>query len=226
MRTWNEGELRRFLESTIGDSHYPMWIFAASTGVRRSELLGLRWHDLDCASGLVRIRQTVVLGAEGYALLEDQKTASSARTVHLDARTVGVLREHRRDQLRRQQAAGHAWQDHDLLFPRDDGGWWTPPAISLAFCRAVARSGVPHIRLHDLRHTHATLLLAAGVNPKVVSERLGHSSVSFTLDTYAHVIPGMQADAAERFMWLLFGPAHEDVEDVDAPEEETDDQRS
>lgn len=113
---------------------------------------------------------------------------------------------HRQAQHRLQDALGIAWQDHDLLFPRHDGRWWNPPAISIAFRRAVERSGVPRSRLHDVRHTHATLLLAAGVNAKVVSERLGHSSVSFTLDTYAHVIPGMQPDAAERFMGLVFGP--------------------
>lgn len=84
------------------------------------------------------------------------------------------------------------------------GSWWNPPAITLAFSRAVRRTGVTPIRLHDLRHTHATLLLAAGVNPKVVSERLGHSSVSFTLDTYAHVMPGMQPEAAELFRKLVF----------------------
>lgn len=91
---------------------------------------------------------------------------------------------------------------------------WPPPR------RAVERSGVPRIRLHDLRHTHATLLLAAGLNAKVVSERLGHSSVSFTLDTYAHVIPGMQPDAAERFMGLVFGPVDPPLPPIDNAEEE------
>jgi integrase len=93
------------------------------------------------------------------------------------------------------------------VFPRPDGRWWNPPAISLAFRRAVKRAGVTPIRLQDVRHTHASLLLAAGINPKVVSERLGHSSVAFTLDTYAHVMPGMQPEAAERFMELVHGPA-------------------
>lgn len=82
-------------------------------------------------------------------------------------------------------SAGTLWQEHGLVFPRVDGSWWNPPAVSLAFRRAVKTTGVPKIRFHDLRHTHATLLLRAGVNPKVVSERLGHSSVAFTLDTYA-----------------------------------------
>ena len=95
------------------------------------------------------------------------------------------------------------------MFPRADGSWWNPPAITLAFRRAVQRAGVRRIRLQDVRHTHASLLLAAGINPKVVSERLGHSSVAFTLDTYAHVMPGMQPEAAERFMELVHGPLSE-----------------
>ena len=109
---------------------------------------------------------------------------------------------------------GDGWQDNDLVFPRADGSWWNPPSITAAFGRAVAAAGVPKIRLHDIRHTHASLLLVAGVNPKVVSERLGHSSVAFTLDTYAHVMPGMQPDAAKLFMDLVLG------EEADRPAEE------
>lgn len=220
MRTWSEADLRRFLEWTSGTAQHPMWLVAASTGVRRSELLGLRWSDVDLAAGLVRVRQTVVPTVDGYGLLDDQKSASSARTVHLDARTVAVLREHLESHERRRQALEPLSEDHDLLFPRPDGRWWNPPAVSLAFRRAVERSGVPRIRLHDLRHTHASLLLAAGVNPKVVAERLGHSSVSFTLDTYAHVLPGMQPDAAERFMGLVFGPVQSLPADVQRPDED------
>lgn len=139
MQTWSEQDLRRFLERTLGDHRHPMWFFAASTGVRRSELLGLRWSDLDLAVGLARVRQTVVPGADGYELLDDQKSASSARTLHLDTRTVGVLREHRDAQCKQQEVQRPVWQDHDLLFPRHDGRWWNPPAISLAFRRAVER---------------------------------------------------------------------------------------
>lgn len=215
MRTWNELELRRFLNSEKPKYLYPLWMFAASTGMRRSELLGLRWSDLNLTSSTASVRQTVLDTAEGFRPVEDQKSSLSARTIHLDRRTVGVLSDHRIAQRALQDAAGNAWQANDLVFPREDGSWWNPPAISLAFQRAVKAAGVPSIRLHDLRHTHATLLLASGVNPKVVSERLGHSSVAFTLDTYAHVMPGMQPEAAERFMELVFGP--EELEAEGAP---------
>ena len=205
MRTWSAEELRTFLAGTEDDPLHAMWLVAATTGVRRSELLGLSWADLDLEAATLTVRATVLPDAEGeYHLIEDQKSDLAARTIHLDVRTVDALRAHRLliDQVRDQVGAG--WRDHGLVFPREDGRWWNPPAISLAFRRAMRRVGVPRIRFHDLRHTHATLLLRAGVNPKVVSERLGHSSVAFTLDTYAHVMPGMQPEAAAKFSDLVF----------------------
>jgi integrase len=222
MKTWNELELRRFLESTKGHHLHPAWVFAAATGVRRSELLGLRWTDVNLRGGTVSIRQTVLQTADGFRPVEDQKSALSARTLHIDRRTVSMLVEHRAAQEEHRQAIRTAWQDHDLVFPRQDGMWWNPPAITLAFSRAAKAAGVPVIRLHDVRHTHASLLLAAGVNPKVVSERLGHSSVAFTLDTYAHVLPGMQPQAAEMFMDLVLG-ADEDFDDEPESERHEDD---
>lgn len=153
----------------------------------------MRWADVNLRSGTVSIRQTVLDTADGFRPVEDQKSTLSARTIHLDRRTVSMLVSHQQVQEQQRQAIGAAWRGHDLVFAREDGMWWNPPAISLAFRRAVKAAGVPVIRLHDVRHSHASLLLAAGVNPKVVSERLGHSSVAFTLDTYAHIMPGHAA---------------------------------
>jgi len=200
MRTWSGEELRRFLAATESHPLHPLWFFGSSTGARRSELLGQHVPDLNLVAATVTVRHTVTPGEDGYQHTDDQKSQGSARTVHLDRRTIEVLRAHldAQDQIRQQ--VGPLWNPAALLFPRPEGGWWNPPAISEAFKRAVKAADVPRIRLHDVRHTHASLLLAAGVNPKVVSERLGHSSVAFTLDCYAHVMPGMQADAAELFM--------------------------
>lgn len=203
MTTWTEDDLARFLTPTEGHALHTLWAFAASTGMRRSELLGLRWADIDLDRRTATVRQIVINGEHGYLLERDEKSVASGRTIHLSKRTVAMLAEHRRRQDEDREAAGPAWQNHDLVFAQADGRWWNPPAISLAFGRAVKRAGVPHIRLHDVRHTHASLLLAAGVNPKVVSERLGHSSVAFTLDTYAHVMPGQQAQAASAAAALL-----------------------
>ncbi len=158
------------------------------TGLRRSELMGLRWPDVDLRAGTLTVRQTVVEGEDGYELADAQKTVGSARTIHLDADTSAALRAHRTRQLEVRLAAP-TWNDHDLVFCADDGGWRSPSSVSQAFRRALKKASMPPIRLRGVRHTHATLLLRAAVNPKVVSERLGHSSVAFTLDTYAHVIP-------------------------------------
>jgi integrase len=152
----------------------------------------------------------VLNSEDGHRPEEDQKTVASARTIHLDRRTVATLRAHRAAQAKTRLAAGAAWEDNDLVFTRLNGDWWNPDSISSAFRRAVGVAGVPVIRLHDVRHSHASLLLKAGVNAKVVSERLGHSSVAFTLDTYAHVLPGMQPEAAEMFMRLVLGQLDDD----------------
>lgn len=216
MQTWSPSELRDFLDSTREHELHTLWCVLAATGMRRSEILGLRWSEVDLAAATLTVRQTILATAHGFQPQDDQKSEGSARTIHLDRRTVAQLRPHRAAQNEAKLALGSAWQNNNLVFPRADGSWWNPPAITLAFRRAVKRAGVRPIRLQDVRHTHASLLLAAGINPKVVSERLGHSSVAFTLDTYAHVMPGMQPEAAERFMELVHGPAagDEDRQDI------------
>jgi integrase len=219
MQTWKPAELLAFLDSAREHELHMMWCFFAASGMRRSEVLGLRWAEVNLDAATVSVRQTVVASPEGFELQDAQKSDGSARTIHLDRRTLVMLDAHRAEQDAAKLALGPAWQENDLVFPRGDGSWWNPPAISLAFRRAVKRAGVNPIRLQDVRHTHASLLLAAGVNPKVVSERLGHSSVAFTLDTYAHIMPGMQPDAAERFMALVLGRVAEAAdEDANAPE--------
>lgn len=123
----------------------------------------------------------------------------------LDTDTVAVLREHRKGQLEERLRWGPAYRSGDYAFTREDGKPYAPDYVTRAFREAIEDAGVQRIRLHDLRHTWASLALAAGVNPKVVSERLGHATVSFTLDTYSHVMPGLQEDAAARVAALLRG---------------------
>lgn len=123
------------------------------------------------------------------------KTHRSRRSVALPATTVEALRLHRAAQAEERLALGPVWDEHGLVFPRPSGAPWPPDVFSTAFCAFVRRSGMRPFRFHDLRHTHATHLLKAGVHPKIVSERLGHSGVGITLDTYSHVLPGMQQDA-------------------------------
>ncbi len=139
---------------------------------------------------------------------DSQKTDASGRTINIDQHSAASLRAHRVAQAQERLAAGPAWSDQGLVFTWEDGRGLHPDWVSHEFARLVEESGLPRIRLHDVRHTHATLMLKAGVHPKVVSERLGHSSVAFTLDTYSHVLPGMQAEAAELFADMVVGGAN------------------
>jgi integrase len=195
MKTWDAGELAFFLELAQDDDLYPAWHLDAHTGLRRGELLGLQWPDLDLDAGQLAVRRTLV--SVNYEIrVEEPKTPRARRTVALDAVTVKILREHRKNQLERQLSSGADYRDSDLVFCRADGSPIHPQVASDRFARIVERAGLPPISMKGLRHTHATLALKAGAPVKVVSERLGHVSTSFTMDTYAHVLPGMQEDAA------------------------------
>jgi integrase len=170
--------------------------------MRRGEAAGLRWQDVELDVARLSVRQSRV--AVGYEVgVEEPKSARSRRNVALDVETVQVLRTWRAAQLRERLEWGSAWTDSGLVFTREDGVGLHPDRITKLFNLYVGRSGLRRIRLHDLRHTHATLALHAGVHPKVVSERLGHSSISLTLDTYSHAIPALQAEAAQAVAALL-----------------------
>lgn len=215
VRYWTADELRRFLDENRDHRHWELWYLAANTGMRRGELVGLRWSDVHLDTARLAIRTTIL--SVGYEItVSDPKTARGSRTIDLDPRTVRVLRNHRAAQDEHMRQLGAVHQDHDLVFSRPDGSPHHPDLITQAFDRRVARTNVARIRLHDLRHTHATLLLMAGVPPKVVSERLGHASIAFTMDIYAHVIPGMQATAAATFADEVFGPHETAAEDDDS----------
>jgi integrase len=189
-RTWSAAELRTFLKATARNRLHPLWRTLASTGARRGEALRMRWPDVDLEAGTIAI--PIAKSGRG-------------RQVALDSDRVAVLREHRKRQLEERLRWGPAYRAGDYVFTRKDGKPYAPDYVTRAFRESVKRAEIPRIRLHDLRHTWASLALAAGVNPKVVSERLGHATVGFTLDTYSHVMPGLQEDAAARVAALLRG---------------------
>jgi integrase len=205
MRTWGGSTLARFLELTRDHEHHAAWHFLATTGCRRGEALGLRWKDVDLAKGLVSIRQTLAV-IEHEVVIRPTTKSGRSRVVQLDSGTVALLRSRRSLGLRSHLERG-AGVDDDLVFARLDGRLLQPEHVSRAFERAVRRLGLPIIRLHDLRHTWATLALAAGVDVKVVSERLGHASATITWDIYQHVTPSMASDAAQVVADLIFGPS-------------------
>jgi integrase len=205
---WDAAQLRAFLAHTAGDRFGDLWLVLAFTGLRRGEALGLRWTDvdLDVAAPLLRVRRSLsVVG--GQARLKEPKTARS-RPLHLDDPTVATLR--RRLDLQAAQMREHG-PVHDnrwgLVFTDHYGRHLSPELVSQEFRRTVVKAPVPTIRLHDLRHVHATLLLQAGVPVKVVSERLGHHNVFVTMTTYAHVLPAMDAEAVHKFSAYVFADA-------------------
>lgn len=205
MRTWTGPQVAQFLESVKGDRLEALYVLLALTGLRRGEALGLRWCDVDFDAGRLAVVQTVV--SVDYAIqFSGPKTKAGRRSVALDKTTIAALRDHRRRQLEERSALGVPWPGQDdLVFSGLAGEPIHPGGFSDRFTRLVKRAKLPAIRVHDLRHTHATLALTAGVPAKVVQERLGHSSVALTLDIYSHVIPSMEEAAAERVAALVFG---------------------
>jgi integrase len=207
MRTWTAEQVRRFLAGLEGGDRYraPLHLLA-TTGMRRGEALGLKWDDLDLDHYELVVRRT--LGNVDYEItVGEPKTFAGRRTVALDAATVAVLREHRALQLRERLAAGSAYTDDGWVFTMADGRPMHPNAFYRVFLRRVAASGLPTIRLHDLRHTWATLALRAGVHPKIVQERIGHASIAITLDLYTHTDRDLHAAAAEAVAGLVSGRA-------------------
>lgn len=197
-RCWNEHELGQFLQVAIEHRLGPAIWLAAMTGMRRGEVLGLRWSDIDLDTATLSIRRSV--SCTGYQVhTTPTKTRTSRRAIDLDQQTAAVLREWRHHQL---EELGTITADGSV-FTRPDGQPVHPHTLSQTVARLQRAAGVPSIRLHDLRHTHATLMLKHGIPLKVVSERLGHSTPAFTMAVYQHVLPGMQRDAANTFARLI-----------------------
>jgi integrase len=173
---WDAGQTVAFLVGSAADQTYgPLWLMAAGSGLRRGELLGLRWRDIDLAAGVVRVAR------------RRTKTRAGARSLRLPAPVVAELRAHRARQNARRLRAGERWQDGDCVFDRGDGRAMSPRTVDGAFARAVRRSGLPAIRLHDLRHGYVTVLARAGVGAKTISAMVGHANVGITLDLYTHL---------------------------------------
>jgi len=201
INAWEPQELAAFLAHVRETRLGPIWRLSAMTGMRRGEILGLRWCDVDLDNARLSVRQALV--AVGYEVIHSTPKSHSARVIDLDAETVQELRAHRQRQDAERAEWGTDYNDQDLVVAKENGEAIHPHSFSQAFERLVAKLGLKSIRLHDLRHTHATLAIKAGVPVKVIAERLGHESPAFTLKQYAHVIPGMQAEAAAQVASLV-----------------------
>jgi integrase len=205
MRTWTATQLRAFLNHMSSDQLFAAYPVLGTTGARRGEVLALRWADVDLERARVSIRRSLVRLGSGVAFSEPN-TRMSRRLIALDPTTVAALKDHRKRQLEERLLIGPGFTDQDLVFAELDGSPLSPGNFDKAFRRHVKAAVLPMIRVHDLRHTHGTLVLSAGIHPKVVSERLGHSPVGITLDVYSHVIPAMQ-EADGLVASIVFGPS-------------------
>ena len=199
---WDAEQLQGFLSSVAGDRLFALWRVLALTGMRRGEALGLRWENIDMEQGSLTIRRALV-PVNGVAQISEPKTRRGRRTIGLDPETLEALKAHAARQADERSAAGETWLESGYVFVRPSGEALQPFAVSKAFHQLSAAACLPQIRLHDLRHSYATLALASGVNPRIVSGRLGHSTVALTLDVYSHVLPQQDREAAEAIAGLL-----------------------
>jgi len=203
MQAWSANETRSFLARTRDDRLAAAWAILLTRGLRRGELCGLRWADVDLDAGTLTINRTRVV-VDGKAIDSSPKTSAGRRSIPLDGSLVTLLRSHKAQQARERLAAGEAYEDGGYLVADERGRPYHPDTISDRFYDQVAAFGdLPQLHLHGCRHTAATLMLANGVPVKVVSDLLGHSSPTITLSIYAHVLPGMAEDAGEKLSALL-----------------------
>jgi integrase len=189
-------QARTLLDAVEGDRLEALYVLAISTGLRQGELLGLKWEDIDLESGTLQVRRTLSTQVGSGFSFSPPKTAKGKRSIKLPEVTKSSLKRHRKSQLEERMKLAGLWEDNGLVFTTRVG---TPlgrqELITRSFKPLLSKAGLPGIRFHDLRHTCATLLLSMGVHAKFVQELLGHATISITLDTYSHVLPGM-GDAA------------------------------
>jgi integrase len=196
MSVIDETQTAQLLEEISGTWIFVPCMLAIATGMRRGEILAVRWQDLDLEAGVIRARRSLQQ-AKGGLSFKDTK-GKKGRAIKLPAFAVDLLRRHRVEQAKQRLQFGPAYDDEDLVCARLHGTPISPNELTAAFAAVIRESDLPRVRFHDLRHSHATQLLRQGIHPKVVSERLGHSNIAITLDVYSHVLPDMQDEAARR----------------------------
>jgi integrase len=199
MTTLTSDEIASFLKAAEETPFHALFYTKIYTGLRRSEVLGLTWGNIDLDLCTLSVTQALHRPSGRSYVLRSPKSRAGRRRIDLPPSLTLVLRQYRVEQENQRDMLGKALTDDDFVFAHPNGTPWDPSTITHAFQRIIRNAALPHVRLHDLRHTHATLMLKAGVHPKIVSERLGHSNIGITLDTYSHVLPGLQEAAAKRF---------------------------
>ncbi|MDN9011061.1 site-specific integrase [Brevibacillus laterosporus] len=201
--TWSPEQANEFLDYARKDKYFIAFVLAIYTGMRRGEILGLRWKDVDFEQAKISIQQTLYRPAKQGITFQEPKTKSAKRRISIPNFVIDELKAHKVRQNKNKLQYGEGYQDFDLIVAYDDGRPQDPRNLLRHYERLIKGCELPPIRFHDLRHTHATMLLQLGEHPKVVSERLGHSRVGITMDVYSHVMPDMQKDAADNFEKMM-----------------------
>ena len=195
-KVYNVTNIHKLLELAQGTDMYLPILLLVSFGLRRGELLALRWSDIDFENKLLKVRSNMVRGEKGY-LIKAPKSEAGIRDLHIGDDLLDELKQAREQYLADKLAYGRGFQDLNFVIRQADGSPIMPDSMTRKWVRFVEQHELPHIRLHDLRHSHATALMMAGVNPRVVQQRMGHSDVNITLNTYTHVLPEMDIETAE-----------------------------
>ncbi|KKK37009.1 integrase [Mesobacillus campisalis] len=196
---WNEEETKRFIAKVKEKNEESKYVPTIFTGIRRGEMLGLKWEDIDFNEGTIHIQRSLTRTKSNGIIFKDVKTESSNRVIATSNYIINLLLEHKSRQDKQKERLGTAYFDHGLVNCTIDGKPIDPGNLLRQFHKLMGEADVPKISYHDLRHLHATFLMAMGENPKIVQERLGHSRVQVTLDTYTHVNVEMQRQSANKF---------------------------
>ena len=203
-------DARRLVSAIRGDPLEALWLCALTLGLRSGELLGLQWSDIDFGAGLLSVRRALQR-VNGRLILVEPKTSLSRRTVPVPEPTLAALRAHRGHQNAHRLAAGTAWVDSGLVFSTRLGKPLEPRNVNRSWYAARARAGLGAVRLHDLRHSCASFLLAAGASPRTVMKTLGHSQIALTMNTYTHVLPEVERAAVDGAAEAIFGEGSADA---------------
>ncbi|WP_409174825.1 tyrosine-type recombinase/integrase [Brevibacillus fortis] len=202
IEVWTEEEIQKFLSAAKDSRYYCAFLLALTTGMRQGEILGLRWKDIDEDNRTISIVQT--LSHDGKELSAGAKTDSGNRQISIDENTLGKILKLKHRTKVETVANRPLYNDLGLVICTSVGTPLSPRNLNRSFDSIIQKAGIRKIRFHDMRHTHASLLLKQGVNPKIVSERLGHANVRITLDTYSHLLPNLQKDTADEFGKLFY----------------------
>lgn len=197
MQFYDESQVNQFLFAAKGNRNEALYYLAVTTGLRQSELLGLKWSDLDWVKKTLTVQRQLRRGFRNNDYFTAPKTKAGKRTIKLGEKAIEILHEHWDVQTEERRLAGNRWKENDLIFTSSIGTPMDQHNLYRVFREFITSIGLPSIRFHDLRHTAATLMLNHGIAPIIVSKRLGHSKVSITLDIYGHLMSEMQSEAAD-----------------------------